>query len=165
MFRRLLPLFWITLIGVSPLAAQTVLLVVQESVEGKPLPPPLAAKEGLGSSLFDAGYIVFEFPDSDKAPDQSVVTQTALSAGANLILTVTVAYTETAISSRLVRRSARAAYALTNAENGALRTKGMQEASNKDREADIDRRALGVELGARVAKKVTDVLTTAAPAS
>jgi hypothetical protein len=165
MFSRLLPLFCMALIGAAPLAAQTVLLVVQESVDGKPLPPPLAAKEGLGSGLFDAGYIVFEFPDSDTAPDQSVVTQTARSAGADLILTVSVVYTETAISTRLVRRSARAAYALTNTENGAVRTKGTQDASNMDREADIDRHALGEELGARVAKKVTDALMAAAPAS
>jgi hypothetical protein len=80
-------------------------------------------------------------------------------------LTVSVVYTETAVSSRLVRHSARAAWSLTNAENGAVRTKGIQDASNRDREADVDRQALGVELGARVAKKVTDALTTVAPAS
>jgi len=169
--RRLLPLFGIVLVGcmalvgAATLPAQTVLLVVRESVDGKPLPPPLAVKEGLGSGLFDAGYIVFEFPDSDKAPDQAVVTQTALSAGADLVLTVSVVYTETAASSRLVRRSARAAWALTNAENGAVRTKGMQDASNKDREADIDRRGLGVELGARIATKVAEALSAGAPAS
>ena len=183
MRRRSLTLFWIArigwiapigclalvgslaLIGAAALPAQTVLLVVRESVDGKPLPPPLAVKEGLGSGLFDAGYIVFEFPDSDKAPDQAVVTQTALSAGADLVLTVSVVYTETAASSRLVRRSARAAWALTNAENGAVRTKGMQDASNKDREADIDRRGLGVELGSRIAKKVAEALSAGAPAS
>ncbi len=165
MLKRLVPFLCMALVCCVPLAGQTVLLVVQESVDGKPLPPPLAAKEGLGSSLFDAGYIVFEFPDSDKAPDQAVVTQTARSAGADLILTVTVQYTETAINSRLLRRSAHASYALTNAENGAVRTKGMQDASNKDREADVDRHALGEELGAGVAKKVAHALAGAAPAS
>ncbi|HYW81963.1 MAG TPA: hypothetical protein VFB30_01830 [Spirochaetia bacterium] len=165
MLRRLVPFFSMALICAAPLAAQTVLLVVQESVDGKPLPPPLAAKEGLGSGLFDAGFIVFEFPDSDKAPDRAVVTHTARSTGADLILTVTVQYTETAIDSRLVRRSAHAAYALTNAENGAVRTKGMQDASNKNREADVDQRALGLELGAGVARKVAGALAGAAPAS
>jgi hypothetical protein len=165
MLRRLVPFFCMALVCAVPLAAQTVLLVVQESVDGKPIPPPLAAKEGLGSGLFDAGYIVFEFPDSDRAPDPAVVTQTARSAGADLILTVSVRYTETAINSRLVRRSAHAAYALTNAENGAVRTKGIQDASNKDREADVDRRALGKEVGAGVANKVTGALKGAAPAS
>jgi len=165
MLRRLVPFICVALICAVPLAAQTVLLVVQESIDGKPLPPPLAAKEGLGSSLFDAGYIVFEFPDSDTGLDRAAVTQTARSAGADLILIVTVQYTETAIDSRLVRRSAHAAYALTNTEDGAVRTKGMQDASNKDREADVDRRALGEELGAGVGKKVARALAGAAPAS
>jgi hypothetical protein len=165
MFRRLLPLFWIALIGAAPLAAQTVLLVVQESVDGKPLPSPLAVKEGLGSGLFDAGYIVFEFPDSDRAPDQAVVTHTARSAGADLILSVSVAYTETAISASLVRRSGRATYALTSSANGTVRTKGTQDASNKDREADVDRRALGEELGALIAKKIAEALAASGPAS
>jgi len=165
MLRRLVPFFCMALICAAPLAAQTVLLVVQERVDGKPLPPPLAVKEGLGSGLFDAGFIVFEFPDSDKSPDQAAVTRTARSAGADLILTVTVQYTETAINSRLVRRAAHAAYALTNAENGAVRTKGIQDVSNKDREADVDRRALGEELGTGVAKKVAGALAGTAPAS
>lgn len=163
--RRLVPFFCMALICAVPLAAQTVLLVVQERVDGKPLPPPLAVKEGLGSGLFDAGFIVFEFPDSDKAPDQAALTQTARSAGADLILRVTVQYTEAAINTRLVRRSAHAAWALTNAENGAVRTKGLLDASNKDREADVDRHALGEELGAGVAKKVAGSLAGAAPAS
>jgi hypothetical protein len=165
MLRRLLPLFWIVLIGAAPLGAQTVLLVVQESIDGKPLPPPLAAKEGLGSGLFDAGYIVFEFPDSDKAPDQAVVTHTARSAGADLVLRVSVEYSEKTIGANLVRRSGRAAYTLTNAANGAIRTKGTQDASNKDREAEVDRHALGEELGSLIAKKVTEALMVAAPAS
>lgn len=165
MFRRLLPLLGIALISAAPLAAQTILLVVQESIDGKPLPPPLAAKEGAGSGLFDAGYIVFEFPDSDKAPDKAVVIHTARSTGADLILSVSVEYTETPISTSLIRRSGRAAYALTNAANGAVRTKGMLDASNKDREGDVDRRALGEELGTLIAKKVNEALMAAAPAS
>jgi hypothetical protein len=165
MLRRLFPLFWMVLIGAAPLAAETILLVVQERIDGKPLPPPLAAKEGLGSGLFDAGCIVLEFPDSDRAPDQAAVTHTARSAGADLILTVSVEYTETAISANLVGRSARAVYALTNAANGVLRMKGTQDASNKDREADVDRRALGEELGALIAKKVAEALSAAVPAS
>jgi hypothetical protein len=165
MSRRLVPFVCMALICAAPLAAQSVLLVVQESLDGKLLPSPLAVKEGLGSGLFDAGCIVFEFPDSDKAPDQAAVTQTARTAGADMILTVTVQYTETAVNTRLVRRLAHAAYALTNAGNGAVRTRGLQEASNKDREADVDRWALGKELGAGIAKRVAEALAGAAPAS
>ena len=166
MFRRLLLLFWtalaggMALVGAAPLSAQTVLLVVRESVDGKPLPPPLAAKEGLGSGLFDAGFIVVDFPDSARAPEPAEVTQTARTAGADLILTVSVVYTESAIGSSLVRRSAHAAYTLTDMDSGRVRTRGVQDASNKDRETDVDRRALGKELGARVAKRITDALSS-----
>jgi hypothetical protein len=162
MFRRLLPVFWIALISTTPLAAQTILLVVQESLAGTPLPSPLAAKEGLGSGLFDAGYIVFEYPDSDKAPDQAVVMQTARSTGADLVLNVSIAYTETSISTRLVRCAGRATYALIGAANGEVRLKGLQDASNKDREGEIDRRALGKELGTFLARKVAQAIIAAA---
>jgi hypothetical protein len=94
-----------------------------------------------------------------------VVTHTARSAGADLILRVSVAYRETSISARLVQRSGRATYTLTDAATGAVRTKGMQDASNRDREAEVDRHALGEELGALVAKKITEALPAAAPAS
>jgi hypothetical protein len=76
-----------------------------------------------------------------------------------------VEYIETAISASLVRRSGRATYALTNAANGTVRTKGTQDASNKDREADVDRRALGEELGALIAKKIAEALAASGPAS
>jgi hypothetical protein len=164
LFRRLLPLLSLALISAAPLAAQTLLLVVRESVEGKPLPPPLPTKEGLGSGLFDAGYIVLEYPDSPTAPNQAELTRTARSGGADLILSVTVEYTETAISLNRVRRSGRATYALTHASNGAVRAKGKQDASNRDREGEVDRRALGQEIGKLLAERVTEALKAATPA-
>jgi hypothetical protein len=165
LFSLMLPLFLLSLISAAPLAAQTLLLVVRESADGKPLPSPLPAKEGLGSGLFDAGYIVLEFPDTPAVPDQAEIRQTARSGGADLIVTVTVEYTEAAISLNMVRRSGRAVYSITDAANGAVTAKGKQEASNKNRERDVDRRALGQEIGRSLAEKIKEALKTAVPAS
>lgn len=165
LFPRLLPLLLVSLISAAPIAAQTLLLVVRESTDGKPLPPPLPTKEGLGSALFDAGYIVLEFPDTPAALDPAELRRTARSGGADLIVSVTVEYAETAISLNLVRRSGRADYSLADATNGAVRAKGKLEASNKDRERGVDRRALGQEIGRTLAEKVTEALKSAAPAS
>jgi hypothetical protein len=165
LFHRLLLLFLLALISAAPLAAQTFLLVVRESMEGNPLPPPLPTKEALGSALFDAGYIVLEFPDAPVAPDPAELRRTARDGGADLILSVTVEYTESAISLNLIRHSGRAAYSLTDAANGAVRARGNQEASNKDREREVDRRVLGQEIGRTLAEKVAEALKSAAPAS
>ena len=165
LFPRLLPLFLLSLISAAPLAAQTLLLIVRESTDGKPLPPPLPTKEGLESGLFDAGYIVLEYPDAAAVPDQAELRRTARFGGADLILSITVEYTEAAISLNLVRCSGRAVYSITDAAHGAVRAKGKQDASNKDRERGVDRRALGQEIGRALAEKVTEALKSAAPAS
>jgi hypothetical protein len=156
-------LIYRTLVSAVPLPAQTLLLDVRESVNGAPLPPPLPSWDGLESRLFDEGFIVFDVASSPAAPDQGELTRLARTAGADLILVVTVEYAETAIGIELVRSTGRATYVLTDAGTGTVRASGKEQASNRDRERDVDRQALGREIGKLVGGRVATALNALAP--
>jgi hypothetical protein len=141
-----------------PVSAQTVLLVVRENANSRPLPPPLAVREGVSGSLFDAGIIVLDAPGAAPLPGTPELARLARAAGAQVVLQCSTEYADTTLGADLVRISARTTYALIDSSNGAVIAEGTQEATNKDREHDVGRAALGGEIGKAVVLQVRKVL-------
>lgn len=128
-------------------AAQTVLLVVVETANSQALPPPLAVREGVSASLFDAGCIVLDAPGSGKLPAPADIARLARSAGAERALEVATDYADTSLEAGVLRISARTTYTLIDTATNGVLTRGTREASNRDRERDVTRASLGAEIG------------------
>jgi hypothetical protein len=137
----------------APLCGQTILVVVQESREGRQLSPPLPVAEGLLESLFEAGYIVFEVPAPPRGPARTQLRQLAAQGGAELILEVTVDDSSDA-GAAFPLFTSRIDFRLTDADTGLMRTSGAEELSNKGREKAVDSKALAGEAGRLVAGRV-----------
>jgi hypothetical protein len=146
------------LLAALPASAQTVLLVVRENANARPLPPPLAVREGVSGSLFDAGIIVLDAPGSAPMPGAPELARLARSAGAQVVIQCSTEYADTPIGRDLVRISARTTFAVIDSSTGAVIAQGTQDATNKDREHDIGREALGGEIGKAVVLQVKKVL-------
>ncbi len=141
-----------------PAAAQTLLLVVRERADARPLLPPLPVREGISGSLFDAGFIVIDAPGSAPVPGPAELARLARSAGAEVVLEVAAEYVDSSIGADLVRISARTSFALIDSATGGIVAQGTQEATNKDRERDVSRAVLGSEIGREVAVRVKKAL-------
>ncbi len=165
-FRRRLFLLLVTgsLLAATAAEAQTVLLLVVEKANSQTLPPPLAVREGVSASLFDAGCIVLDAPGAGTLPALSETTRLARSAGAEVVLEVSTDYADTSLSADLLRISARTTYTLIDTATSGVLTRGTREASNRDRERDVNRAALGAEIGRDIARAVSDFLARRAPA-
>jgi hypothetical protein len=142
----------------APAGAQSVLLVVVEAVDTTALPPPLAVREGLSASLFDAGCIVLDSPGSASLPGPAEAARMARSAGADIALEVSTQYADTSLGVDLLRISARTTYLLIDSSTSGVLTRGSREATNRDRERDTSRAALGAEIGRDVAQAIRDFL-------
>jgi hypothetical protein len=141
-----------------PAASQTVLLVVRERVDAAALPPPLPVREGISDSLFNAGVIVLDAPGSDPVPAAPQLARMAKAAGADAVLSVATVYADTRLGTELLRISARTTYSLIDSSTSGLIGTGTEEATNRDREGDVDRAALGGEIGRKVAEQVMRLL-------
>jgi hypothetical protein len=142
------------LLSALPAASQTVLLVVREKVDSAALPPPLPVREGISGSLFDAGVIVLDAPGSAPIPAAPQLARMARAAGADAVLEVATEYADTRLGAELLRISARTTYSLIDSSTSAVIGTGAEEATNRDRERDVDRAALGGEIGRKVAEQV-----------
>jgi hypothetical protein len=131
--------------------AQAILLVVQESDAGQALSEPLPVREGVDSSLFESGFIVFDVPGAPPARDE--LARMARSSGADLILTISVTWEDTANTTPL-RTAGRATFSAAKAATGASIADGTASATNKGREKDADRMRLGAEMGVQIAEQV-----------
>jgi hypothetical protein len=146
------------LIAGFPAAAETLLLVVQDGANSRPLPRPSAVREGLTSDLFDAGYIVLDAPSASPFPsagDLAVIGQTA---GADVVIAVATDYSDTLLPLDFVRITAKTTYALVDVATKAVIEQGTRQTSNKDRERDVTRMVLGEEIGRDVAALVKGIL-------
>jgi hypothetical protein len=142
------------LLAALPASAQTVLLIVREKKDAQPLPPPLAVREGVSGSLFDAGFIVIDAPGTAAVPGPTELAKLARSAGAELVLQCSTEYADTSLGADMVRISARTSFALIDSSNGGILFQGTGDATNKDRERDVGRTALGAEIGKDIAGQV-----------
>ena len=61
----------------GPLQAETLLISVRETVDGKSTLPPLPAIEGASSSLFEKGHIVFDAGKGDAGKKTSELAEVA----------------------------------------------------------------------------------------
>lgn len=146
------------LLAGMPAAAETLLLVVQDGANSRPLPRPSAVREGLTGDLFDAGYIVLDAPSSvpfPPAPDLAAIGQ---SAGADVVVAVATDYTDTTLPLDFIRISARTTYSLVDCATSAVIAQGTRQTSNRDRERDVTRTVLGEEIGKDVAALVKKIL-------
>ena len=142
------------LLAGMPAAAQTLLLVVQEKANARPLPPPSSVREGASGDLFDAGYIVLDAPASTSFPAAAELALIGRSAGADLVLAVTTDYADAPYGLDLLRISARTTFALIDTTTSAVVAHGTREATNRERERDVNRSVLGGEIGRDVAAQV-----------
>jgi hypothetical protein len=134
------------LLAAQGAGAQTVLLVVVEQANSRPLAPPLAVREGVSAGLFDAGCIVLDAPGSTALPAAGDAARLARSAGAEVALEIVTDYADTSLGRDLLRISARTTYTL------------IDTATSRDREKDVNRAALGAEIGRDIVREVKDVL-------
>jgi hypothetical protein len=137
-----------------PAAAETLLLVVQDGADSRPLPQPSPVREGLTGDLFDAGYIVLDAPTSTPFPGAAELSQLARSAGADFVVAVVTDYTDTPLPLDYLRITARTSYSLIDASTSVVIAHGTRDATNKDRERNVTRVLLGAEIGTDVAAQV-----------
>ena len=151
----------LALIMAPPLAAQTILLAVRETVGGVSLSAALTAQDSLEGGLFDQGFIVFDIRVSTPSPSREELARIARAAGAGLVLEVLVMYVKTPISAHLIQIAGTADFALLDAVTGEVTAQGQEQATNRDRERDVDRPALGREIGTLIAARIAKALRKA----
>jgi len=142
----------------APAGAQTVLLLVRENVDSTALPPPFPVREGVSDALFNAGVIILDAPGSASMPGAAEAARIARAAGAEAVLEVTTVYADTKLGTDLLRISARTTWSILDASNNRLIGSGAEEGTNLDREKDVNRLALGGEIGRKVAQEVKQLL-------
>jgi hypothetical protein len=145
-------------LAAAPLAAQTILVVVHEAVGGAELAQQLPTREGLESSLFEKGFIVFDTPVGSPRENAVELIRVARSAGAQAIVQVEVDYRDAPLAGSLTQITGKATFSLIDVATGAARMKGAEEANNRDREKLVTREGLGREIGTLVAARVVTAL-------
>lgn len=128
-------------------SAETFLVVVTETDDGEPSRPPLAAREGIFSALFDGEHIGFEFPTDVPLPSVAELRRLAVDAGAGTIALVAIDWHEERIAGGALRVCARGTLRLVDARTGVETTAVPLAVDNGGREATVDRRRLGMEIG------------------
>lgn len=136
------------------------MIAVNETIDGTPSSPPLAAVEGVSSGLFDAGHIVFDAGVPAPSAKEGDLRHVAHEGGATWILRVSVAYTQTKLEDGVTRVTGSASFALVNTATGATSVSDRVSVTNSGREKMVDRVALGRELGRLVSQWVLQVLPT-----
>ena len=142
----------------GPLQAETLLISVRETVDGKSTLPPLPAVEGVSSSLFEKGHIVFDTGKDDTGKKTSELAEAARSGGAGWLLTVEVAYREKPLEQGVTRVEGSASFTLIDVQTGVTSLAGSVSASNEGREKTVDHRAVGMELGRLVVERVSKAI-------
>jgi hypothetical protein len=135
------------LIPVAPAPAETFLVVVTETDDGEPSKPPLAAREGIFSALFDGEHIGFEFPADAPIPSPDILRDLAVEAGAGTVALVVVDWRQERLVGGALRVSGRGSLVLVDARTGAEAARVPLAVANEGREQAVDRRRLGVEVG------------------
>jgi hypothetical protein len=138
--------------------AETILLAATETADGRQLLPPLPVREALAASLFESGVIVFDIPESTPALGPEELLRAAKAGGAGLLLVLGAGYRETKLSSGLVRIAVAGSFALTDVDTGALISRGEADLDNRDNERDMNRGAMGEQMGRLLAGRIEALL-------
>ena len=139
--------FLLLLLPVLPAPAETFLVVVIETDDGEPSRPPLAAREGIFSALFDGDHIGFEFPAGEPIPARDALRLLAAEAGAGTVALVVVDWHQERLVGGALRVSGRGTIVLVDAQTGDETDTVPLEVGNEGREQAAGRPRLGVEVG------------------
>jgi len=131
-----------------PAAAETFLVAVAETDDGEPARPPLAAREGVFSALFEADHIGFEVPADWSPRTADELARLATDAGAPVVAMVVVDWHREGMYGGALRVSARGEIVLVDALTGGECARAPIAVTNDGREWIADRVRLGVEIGA-----------------
>jgi hypothetical protein len=142
--------------------AETILIAVTETVDGAQLLPPLPVREAVAASLFDSGAIVFDIPESTPPRGPEELLRAAQAGGADLLLVLEADYLNTKLASGLVRIAVAASFALIDAVSGKSISRGEADLDNRDHERDMNREALGKEMGRLLAGRIAVLLSARA---
>lgn len=128
-------------------SAETFLVAVTETDDGEPSRPPLAAREGIFTALFDGEHIGFEVPIGMPLPSTEELRLLAADAGAGTVALVVVDWHEERIAGGALRVRGRGSLRFVDAGTGVEAAAVPLAVDNGGREATVDRRRLGVEIG------------------
>jgi hypothetical protein len=156
---RLLTILALLICTASASYAETILIAVTESVDGQKLLPPLPVREAVAGILFDIGAIVFDIPESTPPRGPEELLRAAQAGGADLLLVLEATYRDTKLASGLVRIAVTGSFALTDAVTGKPISGGEADLDNRDRERDMNRDAVGKELGRLLAGRIGVLLS------
>jgi hypothetical protein len=135
------------LLPVRPAAAETFLIAVTETDDGEPSLPPLAAREGIFTALFEGEHIAFELPAGEPLPDADALRLLANEAGAGTVAVIVVDWHQERQYGGALRVSARGSIVLIDARSGKQTDRLSLAVGNEGREQIADRPRLGVEIG------------------
>jgi hypothetical protein len=130
-----------------PAAAAAFLVAVAETDDGQPSVPPLAAREGIFSALFDAEQIGFEVPVDWPPQPMEQLARLAREAGADVVAAVVVNWHQECLAGGALRVSGRGSIVLVDALTGRETASVAFAVANDGREWTADRSRLGVEIG------------------
>jgi hypothetical protein len=129
------------LLPAGPLAADTILLVTGETVDG-----------------FERGHIVFDAGQAAPVQGRSSLLDLARSGGAAWVLQAEAAFNEVPFGLGLRRISATARWALTRAEDGSTALDGTARGSNEGIEREAGRAGLAAKIAAEIADAIASQL-------
>jgi hypothetical protein len=135
------------LLPARPAAAETFLVAVTETDDGAASPPPLAAREGIFSALFEGEHIAFEVPAGEPPQSADALRLLAVEAGAGTVAVVVVDWHDERQYGGALRVSARGSIVLIDARTGEQTGTLPLAVGNEGREGIADRPRLGVEIG------------------
>jgi hypothetical protein len=142
----------------GPLAADTILVVTEETVDGTACPPPLPLAEGLSAALFERGHIVFDAGQAAPVQETSSLLELARSGGAAWVLKAEAAFNEVPFGLDLRRIAATAGWTLLRAKDGSAAVDGTMRGSNEGAEQEADRAGLARKIAADIADEIAPQL-------
>jgi hypothetical protein len=147
----------IFLLAGVPAFASTILLSIDEIVDGAPAAPP-PATEGVFDALYEAGNIAFDTEDGSRALGTNELLPLARAGGAQYLLKAVVAFTHDGSPAGPV--VARAEFSFFTVGGAMLGSKVLTD-DNRGREGQMDLKGLGFELGARIGAEVMAMMGSA----
>ena len=149
---------FLTVFAAGALSAETIMIAVQETVDGTAGEPPLPTVEGVSKALYEVGHIVFDAGSVAWTARADELAKIARDGQAEWLLRITVSYIQTKLDQKVARVTCSATYSLISLETGGSVLTDRLTISNTGREKTTDRMALGVELGELISKKVVERL-------
>lgn len=134
------------LAGLPQAGAETLLVAVDERLDGEAASLPRPITEGLLEALFEADQIAFDLPPGP-IPESTELRRVARETGASLILLLSADCRTLGAVENVSRLGVAVKLTLLDAASGAELARGDLSADNTGRERDVDLPALGREVG------------------